>query len=263
MSKAADKYPDLLAWLASLSDDERDLGGVAAFGRWLEAAAPPELVARAMAEVGLARPVRSAPHEPGTIGAWAYREAMVPGRTWRDIAAIVGVRGYADAHNRARLYAEARGLPWPIKAPKIAPNALSDMEQMRRDGRSFAMVGAHGGVSRERARQLVGHISPARPVRESARRRDYEAAMSGESLPSQRRADANEWARKHGLPPIPPPQPVKTLGATIYELRAETRATWAAIAERVGVRDGTVACNAAKQHARRHSLPWPIIQEDP
>ena len=69
---------------------------------------------------------------------------------------------------------------------------------------------------------------------------------------------ARSHAQREGLAP-PPKDPTRTerFGPTCYALKGQGF-TWKEVALQAGMKWNTHACTAARKHAEKNNLPWPV-----
>lgn len=85
-----------------------------------------------------------------------------------------------------------------------------------------------------------------------------------DSLPPPRSKSkpARRATRRSTVPGRGPGRPRTETGRRAYQLKAQGGRTWVSIAREVGLSDagkGNVAKKAARRHAEREGLPWPVV----
>jgi len=151
--------------------------------------------------------------------AYRFRAADNP-PTWTETAKKIGSpSSHKDVLRATKRFAHKRKLPWPPTAEGVA---------------------------------LLDAGKAPTPCRLAADKRNAARYEKGDVTDSVR-----EYAARHNLPWPPPNHPVRAKHRMAYELRAEGL-HWNDVRDKVGYAYSSHVVEAARKHAEREGLEWPL-----
>lgn len=216
-------------------------------------------------------------------GALAWRMRAKDKREWEDIAEELGI-SHEFAHRKAQEHAYAKGLMWPILLPDSKEGRVYEMRLRgtgwkviaEQEGRHLSVVKtwakkyakAHGFDWPMKVRPVrTGHSENAeaayrlgyveqRPWKEVADKLGYascQAALNSAKVYAKRfKLPYHEQKRRGG-------KRDRSRLRRAYEMkRADPAKTWSEISSALGYRSDRGAHTAAKKHAEKNGLPWPL-----
>lgn len=157
-----------------------------------------------------------------TKGESAY-ELRKAGKPWAEVAEECGCASTDSAVAGAKKWALRNDKPWPISI--VTKREKREREREKRDARWYEEVASGTPI-----RSLGNPTSVYRAI--------------------DRHADQN------GLPRLP------KNGERAYNMRVSTDRSWSQIARALGYRYSNHATEAARRHAQKNGLEWPVPTDE-